>query len=374
MALRGHVFSKQLFSSDCFALFIDTFLGGESGVIKGLEITHDTSSVGLGTGYFCVQGRFLEEESGITFDVPATENLTYHILVCEIDLSKMNTATALNQAYYKTLSSTEDYPTLIQNNIGEGIYQFAFCRYTTNSTGLSNYRDLREYLDFDSIYTNVRTQMGYAIEDAEVDFDTWFNTFKNTSNTSFQTWMENTQTNFNEWFQTIQDVLDEDTAGHLLNLINNLEDEVNTELATKADKKKTHNITLPVANWTGTNVYTLTTDEEIDSEKTYYTRSGEEGAYVYEEVENPDVSEIGTYYEITGEEAPYTQTVTVEGILETDIVNMYPIYSDNLETRLTEKENYNKLSLLTSAANSVTVICDEEAPEVALNVRLEVLY
>ena len=306
MALRGHVFSKQLFSSDCFALFIDTFLGSECGVIKGCNLTHSTSSVGIGTGYFCVQGRFLEEESGITFDVSTTADTTYNILVCEIDLSKSNTATSLNQAYYKTLSSTSDWPTLTQSDIGEGIYQFAFCRYTTDSNGLDNFRDLREYLDFDSIYTDVRTQIGNAIEDAEDDFETWFTGFQSTSETSFE-----------EWFETIQDILDEDTAGRLYNLIVGLDN-------TKADKKKVYNVTLDTT-WTGT-------------------------------------------------EAPYTKAVSVNGILATDIVNMYPVYSNTLATRQTEKEEYNKISMLTSTTNSITLICDEEKPETALNVRLEVLY
>lgn len=43
--------------------------------------------------------------------------------------------------------------------------------------------------------------------------------------------------------------------------------------------------------------YFLTQDTEIVSNKTYYTRSGEEGQYVYEIVENPNVEQINTYYE-----------------------------------------------------------------------------
>ena len=49
---------------------------------------------------------------------------------------------------------------------------------------------------------------------------------------------KNFEKNFTEWFQTIQDVLDGDTAGHLLNLIN-----------TKSNKKKVYNIEIE-ANWT----------------------------------------------------------------------------------------------------------------------------
>lgn len=47
----------------------------------------------------------------------------------------------------------------------------------------------------------------------------------------------------------------------------------------------------------GTPTYTLTKDTSIIAGKTYYTRSGSSGAYVYTPVENPDVSNISTYYE-----------------------------------------------------------------------------
>lgn len=369
MALRGHVFSQQLFSSDCFALFIDTFLGGECGVIKGLDMTHDTSSITVDTGYFCVQGRFLEEESGITFNVDTTEDTTYHILAVEIDLSKTNTKTLFAQGYYKTVSSTEGWPELIQNNIGEGIYQFALCRYTTDSNGVSNFRDLREYLDFDSIYTDVRTQIGNAIEDAEDDFETWFSAFQNTSSSSFSEWMEESEETFTDWFDHLQDVLDENTAAHLLNLINQNTEDISNLQENKADNKKNWNIALDTT-WSETLVYELTEDVAIDSEKTYYTL--EDGVYI--EVDNPVVEDITTYYEITGTTLPYSKTVEVEGIKSTDIVNMYPIYSDTLETRLAEKDEYNKISMIHSANGSVTITCDEEAPEMALNVRLEVLY
>ncbi|MDR0979501.1 MAG: phage coat protein [Lachnospiraceae bacterium] len=47
--------------------------------------------------------------------------------------------------------------------------------------------------------------------------------------------------------------------------------------------------------------YALTSDTALVAGKTYYTRAGEEGSYIYTAVANPDVSEIGTYYEVTAE-------------------------------------------------------------------------
>lgn len=72
--------------------------------------------------------------------------------------------------------------------------------------------------------------------------------------------------------------------------------------------------------------------------------------------------------------AQNTKTIQVQGILETDIVNIYPVWSENKETRLQEKEQYNKISLVKSGENSIELTCDEEIPTIKLNARIEVVY
>lgn len=144
-------------------------------------------------------------------------------------------------------------------------------------------------------------------------YQDWLTNVTEQGEADLQTNLEQFETEFNTWFATIQDTLDGDTAGKLLNLIN-----------TKADKKKTYDIA-------------------IDTEW-------------------------------TGDEAPYTKNIEVQGILATDIVNLYPIWSNTLETRQTEKEEYSKISMITSSENSVTITCDEDKPTIILNARIEVMY
>lgn len=72
--------------------------------------------------------------------------------------------------------------------------------------------------------------------------------------------------------------------------------------------------------------------------------------------------------------APYTKTIAVSGLLETDIVNMYPVYSSTASTRATEREEYAKISMVESQAGSIKITCDEEIPTISLNIRLEVYY
>lgn len=100
--------------------------------------------------------------------------------------------------------------------------------------------------------------------------------------------------------------------------------ELEKELLKKADKKKLYNATIPTTGWAGT--------------------------------------------------APFIKTVEVQGIESTDIVNMYPVWSSDMEIRQQEKEEYNKISLVNSATDSIELVCDEEIPIVALNVRIEVTH
>lgn len=45
--------------------------------------------------------------------------------------------------------------------------------------------------------------------------------------------------------------------------------------------------------------FSLTSDESVVDGKTYYTRSGSEGAYTYEKVDDPKTASIASYYELT---------------------------------------------------------------------------
>lgn len=169
--LKGHVFDEQLFSSECFALFIDTFLGKECGVVKGCTLSNTSSSVTVSNGFFCVRGRFLEIEGSDTL-ATGTDN-AYCKLICEINLSKENTESKLTQAVLKIIKSTTGYPGLTQQDItDEGtIYQFEFAQFRTGTNGVTDFIDTRSYLDFDSIYSQVNTETKALIEEIKTQLE-----------------------------------------------------------------------------------------------------------------------------------------------------------------------------------------------------------
>ena len=165
--LKGHVFNLQTFTSEAFALFIDKFLNGRCGVAKGCELSNTSNSATVGEGYFVVKGRFLQIISGETIS-----NITangYYSLVCEIDLSKTNTADALNQATIKIISSTSTYPTLTQQDItGSGkVYQYEFARFKVESGSITNFTDKRTFVDFTTIYDVIQNEAQGVLDDIE---------------------------------------------------------------------------------------------------------------------------------------------------------------------------------------------------------------
>lgn len=161
--LKGHVFSKQLFGNPIFALFINTFLNGTNGVSNnyknGMKVTYSGSTVTVQSGAVCVQGRFLEEDT--SFNISAGTDTAFCKLVIEIDLDKQNTESEFNQGAYKIIKGTSSYPTLTQTNIvknNSGKYQYELARFKTSTSGITNFQDMRTFLDFDSIYNSITTE------------------------------------------------------------------------------------------------------------------------------------------------------------------------------------------------------------------------
>lgn len=175
--LKGHVFSKQLFGNPIFALFINTFLNGINGVSNnyknGMAVTYSGSTVTVDSGAVCIQGRFLEEDTYTSLS--AGTNTAYCKLVIEIDLDKENTESEFTQASYKIITSTSGYPNLTQTNIVKnvaGVYQYELARFRTSSSGISEFQDMRTFLDFTSIYEQITQEYQNVLAQLEEELGT----------------------------------------------------------------------------------------------------------------------------------------------------------------------------------------------------------
>lgn len=172
--LKGHVFSKQLFENPVFAAFINTFLNGTDGVSNnfknGMQITYNGSTLNIDSGLVCIQGRFIEEDTST--EIPAGNDNSYCKLVIEIDLDKENTESELNQVAYKIVKSSTGYPNLTQSNIVKnvsGIYQYELARFRNGLNGISDFQDMRTFLDMQSIYNQITTEYQAVLKQLEAE-------------------------------------------------------------------------------------------------------------------------------------------------------------------------------------------------------------
>lgn len=163
--LKGHVFKFQTFANEAFAHFIDTFLQGNMGVTKGCNLSKTSNSVTIGAGYFCVMGRFLEIVGNET--ISNITNTGYYQLICEIDLTKTNTSSELNQAVIKLIRNTSAYSNLTKEDLFNGgtLYQYEFARFKVTEQGIIDFSDRRTFLNLTSLYSQINS-----------NFNTLFNT------------------------------------------------------------------------------------------------------------------------------------------------------------------------------------------------------
>lgn len=70
--------------------------------------------------------------------------------------------------------------------------------------------------------------------------------------------------------------------------------------------------------------------------------------------------------------APYTQSVSVSGLLATDNPHVFPVYSDTLATAVNQAERWAMVSTATTSSGSLTLKCFEDKPTVDLILMVEV--
>lgn len=157
--LKGHVFKEQVFGNQIYALTNDTFLNGLCGIFdykENMQMSVSENKITVKSGCICIKGRTLEEDTYT--EILADTDSAYCKLVIEIDLDKENTDTTFKQAQYTIVKSTLNYPNLTQNDIvanNSGIYQYELARFKTSSNGITDFKDMRTFLNYKLIYGQI---------------------------------------------------------------------------------------------------------------------------------------------------------------------------------------------------------------------------
>ena len=71
--------------------------------------------------------------------------------------------------------------------------------------------------------------------------------------------------------------------------------------------------------------------------------------------------------------APYSQTIFVDGILDTDAPHISPVYSEVHETSVAEETAWSYVSKAVTSDGSITFSCFKKQPETTIIVQIEVL-
>lgn len=169
--LKGHVFKKQTFRSEIFAFWIDTLLDHKCGIgdyKNKMKVTYSGRNITVGSGLVCIRGRLIEEDTSYTLTTGT--DTAFCKLVIEVDLDKENTENELNQVSYKIVKETSGYFALTQNDIvknNSGKYQYELARFKTGTSGITNFQDMRTYLDFTSVLNIVEEKCNELVERIE---------------------------------------------------------------------------------------------------------------------------------------------------------------------------------------------------------------
>lgn len=75
----------------------------------------------------------------------------------------------------------------------------------------------------------------------------------------------------------------------------------------------------------------------------------------------------------SGSDAPYTQSVTVSGILASDMPHIAPVYSTTNATAIAQKEAWACVSKAETSDGTITFTCFEEKPTIAIPIQIEVI-
>ncbi len=157
--IKGFRFTNQLANAEVDARIHQEFLNKNDGIFYGMGLSYTNNSITISEGLCEIAGRPIAVIDSETISV-ATDSL-YCLLILEIDLSKESTKDVFNQATFKLLTSSTNYPSVTQQDINmyngsNNLYQLEFARFKSENTGITEFKDTRKFLNFSGIYAQIK--------------------------------------------------------------------------------------------------------------------------------------------------------------------------------------------------------------------------
>lgn len=216
----------RLYKAEEFARFFSSFIG--NGVFPNpatnLNVVglNNNMTITVKEGKAWINGYFYENTNDLILDISNADGVLNRIdrIVVRLDFLNREIKTYVKKGSF----ATNPIPPAIQRDAD--IYELAIADIRVNAGSINitqaNITDLRlnkelcgivkgtvEEIDTTTLYNQLQSH----IQEKSLDMDTWLDETK--------VYFEN---DFNAWFEGIKDILDENTAGNLLNEINKLKE------------------------------------------------------------------------------------------------------------------------------------------------------
>lgn len=157
--IKGFRFTNQLANAEVDARIHQEFLNKNDGIFYGMNLSKTNSSVTISEGLCEIAGRPVAVIDNET--VAVSTNELYCLLILEIDLSKESTKDIFNQVAFKVLTSSTSYPNTTKQDINmyngsNNLYQLEFARFRSGTSGITEFKDTRKFLNFSGIYSQIK--------------------------------------------------------------------------------------------------------------------------------------------------------------------------------------------------------------------------
>lgn len=157
--IKGFRFTNQLANAEVDARIHQEFLNKNDGIFYGMDLSKTNNSITISEGLCEIAGRPVAVINNETVEV--STNDLYCLLILEIDLSKESTKDTFNQVAFKVLTSSTSYPNVTKQDINmyngnNNLYQLEFARFRSGTSGITEFKDTREFLSFSGIYAQIK--------------------------------------------------------------------------------------------------------------------------------------------------------------------------------------------------------------------------
>lgn len=330
--------------------------------------TNENMSITHGVGHAWISGVAYWNTTPFILDIATADGSLnrYDSLMLRLDLSVNETYAVIVQGAY----ATSPTPPACTRNAETfdlklcDIYVPAGCTKITQDQIIDTRLDSSvcgvpvfpvEHLDMTSFYRQIATDLANFQQKNEADFTAWVEDQKDTNLATMAALVEIVRNTSDDSKAEILDLLaqlnnlvEADTVGELITQIN--------QKLSKTGGMMEGGINMKGQKLSGLNA-PAATDEAAN--KGYVDGKKFSAGFT-----------IGTGW--TGNSAPYTQTIAVPGILETDYPNLWLVASADKDTRTQQRE---ALAMITDGDTTdgyITFTCDEDKPGVDIPVYIEV--